>query len=179
MPPRECRRRSRGEGSSCSCLPPDQNTYSITPVMYLSLLVSTPSPPALTFVKAGFTNTSLRPWIEAFAWTARLVFMLQPVQSPAAHLSCQPAQERHRGPQDQEVRSQCGEHGERAEPAKQAQRRQIGEDRDDQTTGKHHGGENQGRSNKHGCPLHSDRRVLVRPFLLPQPVQEMNGGAEG
>src|SRR6202166_5157027 len=148
MPPRECRKRSRGQGSSCSCSPPDLYTNSNHAVVHVSLIVSTSSSPALTFVKAGFANTSLRPWIEAFARTARLVFMLQPVQSRAAHLSCQPAQERDRGPQDQQVRGQCGEHGERAQPAKQAQRRQIGEDRDDQTTGQHHGGENQGRSNK-------------------------------
>ena len=35
-----------------------------------------------------------------------------------------------------------------------------------------------GRTNKHGCPLHSQRGVLVRRFLLPQPVQEMNGSAQ-
>src|ERR1700722_2685411 len=102
MPPRECRRRSHLI----------KTPIQITQVVHVALIVSTPSSPALTFVKAGLANTSLRPWIEAFARTAQLVFMLQPVQSRAAHLSCQPAQERDRGPQDQQVRSQCGEHGE-------------------------------------------------------------------
>jgi hypothetical protein len=49
----------------------------ITQVVHVLLIVSTPSSPALTFVNAGLANISLRPWIEAFARTAPLVFMLQ------------------------------------------------------------------------------------------------------
>ena len=64
----------------------------------------------MTFVKAGLANTSLRPWIEAFARTAQLVFMLQPVQLRGS--SVVPACSRtDRWPQDQQVRGQCGEHG--------------------------------------------------------------------
>src|SRR3984893_17236806 len=67
---------------------------------------------------------------------------------------------------------------ERAQPTEQAQRRQIGEHCDHQTASEHDRGQNQRRSNKHGCPFDGDGLVLGRSLLVPQPVKEMHSAAE-
>jgi hypothetical protein len=67
---------------------------------------------------------------------------------PAGVIACpnqvrEPAQKRDGRTQDQQIRSQCCKHGERAKTAKQAQR-QIGEDRHYQTARKHDRRQDQG-----------------------------------
>ena len=72
------------------------------------------------------------------------------VSSGAADLFPQIDQPHRRRPQDEEIRDQGCDHRERAEPAEQPQRRQVGKHRHDQAAGQHHRGQDQRRADQHG-----------------------------
>ena len=71
-------------------------------------------------------------------------------------------QEHRRRPQDEEIRDQRRHHRERAEPAEQAQRRQVGKHRHHQAAGQHHRGQDQRRADQHGGALDRQFRTDAR-----------------
>ena len=67
----------------------------------------------------------------------------------------------------------------RAEPAEQAQRRQVGQHRHREPAGEHDRRQDQGGADQDGGPLHPDGGIFARLLLEPQPVEEVDGGAQG
>ena len=95
----------------------------------------------------------------------------------AANAVRQVDQEHRRRPQDEEIRDQGRDHRKGAEPAEQAQRRQIGKHRHHEAAGQHHRGQDQRRADQNGGALDRQFRTEAGLGLKPQPIQEVTARA--